>query len=82
MMCCGVCCAAQCAGAGGAGLADHWNLMFVRHRSGPLYYMYIGSHAHFLRKGRDGFAQPGMDVHDIIVDDHARSSGACARTSA
>ena len=49
---------------------DKWNLMFVRHRSGPLYYMYIGAHAHFLRKTRDEFGQPGMDVHDIVVDDH------------
>jgi len=50
---------------------DKWNLMFVRHRSGPLYYMYIGAHTHFLRKTRDEFGQPGMDVHDIVVDDHA-----------
>jgi len=50
---------------------DRWNLMFVRHRSGPLYYMYIGAHTHFLRKTRDEFGQPGMDVHDIVVDDHA-----------
>ncbi len=50
---------------------DKWNLMFVRHRSGPLYYMYIGAHAHFLRKTRDEFGQPGMDVHDIVVDEHA-----------
>jgi len=47
-----------------------WNLMFVRHRSGPLYYMYIGSHAHFLRKRRDEMGQPGMDVWDVVVDDH------------
>lgn len=50
--------------------ADRWNLMFVRHRSGPLYYMYIGAHAHFLRKRRDSFSQPGMNVHDIVVDRH------------
>jgi hypothetical protein len=50
---------------------DRWNLMFVRHRSGPLYYMYIGAHTHFLRKRRDEFSQPGMDVHDIVVDEHA-----------
>lgn len=50
---------------------DKWNLIFVRHRSGPLYYMYVGAHAHFLRKTRDEFGQPGMDVHDIVVDDHA-----------
>jgi hypothetical protein len=48
-----------------------WNLMFVRHRSGPLYYMYVGAHAHFLRKTRDEYGQAGMDVHDIVVDDHA-----------
>ena len=49
---------------------DKWNLMFVRHRSGPLYYMYIGAHVHFLRKRRDEFGQPNMTVHDIVVDDH------------
>ena len=52
-------------------LPNKWNLIFVRHRSGPLYYMYIGAHAHFLRKGRDEFCQPGMDVRDIVVDEHA-----------
>ena len=46
-----------------------WNLMFVRHRSGPLYYMYIGSHTHFLRKRRDEMGQPGMDTNDVVVDD-------------
>ena len=50
---------------------DKWNVMFVRHRSGPLYYMYVGAHAHFLRKTRDEFGHVGMDVHDIVVDDHA-----------
>jgi hypothetical protein len=48
-----------------------WNLMFVRHRSGPLYYMYIGVHAHFLRKRRDEFCQPGMEIRDIVVDEHS-----------
>ena len=52
-------------------LPNRWNLIFVRHRSGPLYYMYIGVHAHFLRKRRDEFCQPGMDIHDIVVDEHA-----------
>ncbi len=50
---------------------DKWNMMFVRHRSGPLYYMYVGAPTHFLRKRRDEQGQPGMDVHDIVVDDHA-----------
>jgi len=49
---------------------DKWNLMFVRHRSGPLYYMYIGAHTHFLRKTRDEFGQPNMGPQDIVVDDH------------
>ncbi len=49
---------------------DKWNLMFVRHQSGPLYYMYIGAHTHFLRKRRDDFEQPNMDARDIVVDDH------------
>ncbi|MCX8037307.1 MAG: sugar isomerase [Candidatus Sumerlaeia bacterium] len=50
---------------------DKWNLMFVRHRSGPLYYMYIGGHTHFLRKTRDEFGQPNMTTLDIVVDEHA-----------
>ena len=49
---------------------NKWNLMFVRHQSGPLYYMYIGVHTHFLRKRRDEFGQPNMDARDIVVDDH------------
>jgi hypothetical protein len=49
---------------------DKWNLMFVRHQSGPLYYMYIGTHTHFLRKRRDEFGQSNMDARDIVVDDH------------
>ncbi len=49
---------------------DKWNLMFVRHQSGPLYYMYIGVHTHFLRKRRDDFGQPNMGPRDIVVDDH------------
>lgn len=50
---------------------DRWNLMFVRHRSGPLYYMYIGAHTHFLRERRDALSQTRMGVHDVVVDDHA-----------
>jgi len=49
---------------------DKWNLMFVRHRSGPLYYMYIGAHTHFLRKTRDEFGPSNMGPQDIVVDDH------------
>jgi hypothetical protein len=50
---------------------DKWNLIFVRHQSGPTYYMYIGVHTHFLRKTRDEYGQPGMDIQDVVVDRHA-----------
>lgn len=50
---------------------DRWNLMFVRHRSGPLYYMYIGVHAHYLRKRRDTITEPALGLDDIVVDDLA-----------
>ena len=50
---------------------DKWNLMFVRHRSGPLYYMYVGVHAHVLRKTGDEFAAKGLDLSDVVVDDYA-----------
>jgi hypothetical protein len=49
---------------------ERWNLMFVRHRSGPLYYMYIGAHVHYLRKRRDFFAEPAMTIDDVVVDDY------------
>lgn len=51
------------------------NLMFVRHRSGPVYLWYEIAHCRFLRKGGDAFQvdeyrdPAGMDVHDVIVDD-------------
>jgi len=50
---------------------DRWNIIFVRHKSGPIYYMYIGVHGHFFRKTGDEFAQPGMDVDDVVVDSRA-----------
>ncbi len=49
---------------------ERWNIMFVRHRSGPLYYMYIGAHVHYLRKRRDFFAEPAMTIDDVVVDDY------------
>ncbi|MFQ6035156.1 MAG: hypothetical protein ACE5NM_04815 [Sedimentisphaerales bacterium] len=50
---------------------DKWNLIFVRHRAGHLYYMYIGAPIHPLRKNRDEFSQPSMDVHDTVMDKYA-----------
>jgi len=48
-----------------------WNLMFVRHRSGPVYLWYEIAHPRFLRKTVDEYGQANMDVHDVVVDSHA-----------
>ncbi len=50
-------------------LPQKWNLMFLRHRSGPVYLWYEIAHNRFLRKTVDDFGQAGMDVQDIVVDD-------------
>jgi len=47
-----------------------WNLMFVRHRSGPVYLWYEIAHNRYLRKTVDEFGQPGMTVDDVVVDDY------------
>ena len=55
---------------------DKNNLMFVRHRSGPVYLWYEIAHCRFLRKGGEAFEvdeyrQPaGMDFNDVIVDEY------------
>lgn len=46
-----------------------WNIMFVRHRSGPVYLWYEIAHNRFLRKTVDEFGQEGMGVEDVVVDD-------------
>jgi len=43
-------------------------LMFVRHHSGPFYYMYIGVHGHFLRQRTDTVRQSGFGLTDVVVD--------------
>jgi len=50
---------------------DKWNLMFVRHRSGPVYLWYEIAHPRFLRKTVDEYGQPGMGVQDVVVDSQA-----------
>ncbi len=45
-----------------------WTLMFVRHRSGPVYLWYEIAHPRFLRKTVDEYGQPGMDHQDVVVD--------------
>lgn len=52
------------------------NLIFLRHRSGPIYLWYEIIHNRFLRKGGNEFElntyrdPAGMDIHDIVVDDY------------
>ncbi|MGA1822856.1 MAG: hypothetical protein ACMUIG_10055, partial [Thermoplasmatota archaeon] len=47
-----------------------WNLMFLRHSPGPVYLWYEIVHPRFLRKTVDEYGQPGMDVHDVVVDSY------------
>lgn len=48
-----------------------WNIMFVRHKSGPVYLWYEIAHNRFLRKTVDEFGQPGMDIDDVVVDEYS-----------
>ena len=61
--------------AGGSGriyealsVPGKWHVMFLRHRSGPVYLWYEIAHPRFLRKTVDEFGQPGVDVQDVVVD--------------
>lgn len=49
-------------------VAGKWNLMFVRHRTGPLYLWYEIAHPRYLRKTVDEYGEPGMDWQDVVVD--------------
>jgi len=46
------------------------NVMFLRHKSGPVYLWYEIAHPRFLRKTTDEYKEPTMDVWDIVVDDY------------
>lgn len=46
------------------------NVMFLRHKSGPIYLWYEIAHWRFLRKSEEDFTEPNMDVWDIVVDDY------------
>ncbi|HUU26430.1 MAG TPA: sugar isomerase [archaeon] len=46
-------------------------IMFLRHKSGPVYLWYEIAHPRFLRKTTDDYKEQGMDVWDIVVDDYA-----------
>ncbi len=47
---------------------DRYNLMFLRHESGPVYLWYEVVSPRFLRKMADDYGQKGIDVHDVVVD--------------
>jgi hypothetical protein len=45
------------------------NVLFVRHRSGPVYLWYETAHWWLLRKSSDEMKEPNLTVDDIVVDD-------------
>ncbi len=49
---------------------ERWNLIFLRHRSGPVYLWYEIAHPRYLRKTVDE-TYPGLTPDDIVVDSHA-----------
>lgn len=49
---------------------DRPTLYFLRHRSGPVSLYYEILHPHFLRKATDEYADTGIDVNDVVVDEY------------
>jgi len=47
---------------------DKWTIVFLRHRSGPVYLWYEIISNRYLRKTVDEFGQPGMTTKDVVVD--------------
>ena len=47
-----------------------WNLVFVRHKSGPAYLWYEIAHPRLLRKTVDEYGQPGLEPYDVVVDEY------------
>jgi len=47
---------------------EKWTIVFLRHRSGPVYLWYEIVSNRFLRKTVDEFGQPGVDTKDVVVD--------------
>jgi len=50
---------------------DKWNLMFLRHDTGPVYLWYEIAHPWFLRKSTDDYLSKGLDVNDLVVDEYS-----------
>lgn len=49
---------------------DRYNLMFLRHKSGPVYLWYEITHPRLLRKTVNEYGQSGLGPHDVIVDNY------------
>ena len=49
---------------------ERHNLMFVRHKSGPVYLWYEIASPRMLRKTVDELGQPGLTPEDVVVDSH------------
>ena len=47
---------------------DKWTLVFLRHRSGPVYLWYEIISNRYLRKTVDEYGQQGMTTKDVVVD--------------
>jgi hypothetical protein len=48
---------------------DAWTVVFLRHRSGPVYEWYEVIHPHFLRKTVDEWGESTISPSDVVVDD-------------
>lgn len=49
--------------------ANRYNLVFARHKSGPVYLWYEIVHPYLLRKAVDQYGQPGLETYDVVIDD-------------
>lgn len=49
--------------------AGKHNIVFVRHKSGPVYLWYEIVHPRMLRKTVDVYGEPGLKNNDVVVDD-------------
>jgi len=47
---------------------EKWTVLFLRHKSGPVYLWYEVIHNRYLRKTVDEYGQPGADYQDVVVD--------------
>lgn len=47
------------------------SVLFVRHKSGPVYLWYEIAHWRLLRKSEDVKAEPHLDFDDVVVDEYA-----------